>query len=339
MADQAAKNPRIGPGWLRIILFGAGFILVTVLLLIPAAMTLLSANLPAIKADPAHAMTNIMGSDQYLWLVVVLEALVSFITVFVFWKFIDRRSLDQLGFQLTGFAAEAASGFFIGPAILGISALLLMFTGHVQWLDITLDFNALFISFGLMVLVAFSEELVFRGYILANLLDSFSANSKGRSGDLSDVPLDANGLSSRNKYIALGISALLFAIFHLANPGMSTLAFINLIMAGILLGLNYIHTRNLWFSILFHLAWNFFQGPILGFKVSGLNLPTLLQAETKGDMMLTGGDFGLEGSILNTAVSLTAILVLAWAFERKYNSRKISGNDARNHPATSVPTA
>ncbi len=44
-------------------------------------------------------------------------------------------------------------------------------------------------------------------------------------------------------------------------------------------------------------------------------------AEPKGDLFITGGDFGLEGSILTTAVSLITILILAWAFERKYRSK------------------
>src|SRR5258708_25291372 len=146
-----------------------------------------------------------------------------------------------------------------------------------------------------MALIAFSEELVFRGYILGNLLDSVG-----------------------NKWVALVLSSVLFAAFHFTNPGIHTLAFVNLLLAGLLLGINYIYTRNLWFSFLFHLSWNFFQGPILGFRVSGLNLPTLLVAEPKGDLFITGGEFGLEGSILNTTVSVIALCVLALVFEKKY---------------------
>jgi len=133
---------------------------------------------------------------------------------------------------------------------------------------------------------------------LGNLLDSFA-----------------------NKWVALLISGILFAAFHFTNPGIHTLAFVNLFLAGLLLGINYIYTRNLWFSFLFHLSWNFFQGPLLGFRVSGLSLPSLLVAEPKGDLFVTGGDFGLEGSILNTLVSVIALLVLALYFEKKYASQ------------------
>jgi membrane protease YdiL (CAAX protease family) len=174
----------------------------------------------------------------------------------------------------------------------------MMASGHLEWVDISFDPSSLFVSFGLMALIAFSEEMVFRGYILGNLLDSFA-----------------------NKWVALLISGILFAAFHFTNPGTHTLAFVNLFLAGLLLGINYIYTRNLWFSFLFHLSWNFFQGPILGFRVSGLSLPTLLVAEPKGDLFITGGDFGLEGSILNTLVSVIALLVLALYFEKKYASQ------------------
>ena len=40
-------------------------------------------------------------------------------------------------------------------------------------MDIILDPRALFLSFGTIVLVAIYEELIFRGYILINLLESF----------------------------------------------------------------------------------------------------------------------------------------------------------------------
>jgi hypothetical protein len=173
----------------------------------------------------------------------------------------------------------------------------MLVSGHLEWTDIVWDPSSLFVSLGLMALIAFSEELVFRGYILDNLMESFS-----------------------NKWVALIISSVLFAAFHFTGPGIHTLAFLNLFLAGLLLGVNFLYTRNLWFSFFFHLSWNFFQGPILGFRVSGLVFPSLLQTETKGDLFITGGDFGLEGSILTTLTAFIAFFVIAWAFERKYNS-------------------
>jgi membrane protease YdiL (CAAX protease family) len=311
MSDKAAKKPLVKQAWLRVVLFGIGFAIITLLIAIPAVIAILYAHSKNqdITANLAEALPKLLAGN-FLWLVVLLECVVSLLSVWIFRVFVDRRSFSSLGLRPDGYFSESVIGFFMGPALLGICSLGLLFSGHLKWVDISFDPQSLTISLGLLLLIAFSEELVFRGYVLGNLLETFS-----------------------NKWVALAISAILFAIFHITNPGMHSLAFANLFLAGLLLGLNYIYTRNLWFSMLFHFSWNFFQGPLLGFNVSGLHLPSLLIAETKGDLMITGGEFGLEGSMLNTAISLTAVLVLGWAFEWKYRAANAaSGNIAPGKP-------
>jgi uncharacterized protein len=295
MSERAEKNPAIRQGWLRVLVFGAGFCILSLLIAIPAAMLGAGVGVDQLKDNPVATLSGLL-TGEWLWLMILVEFVVSAVSVTIFRVWIDRRSVMSLGWSLEDFPGEAVTGLFMGPALLGISALLMLATGHLEWVDMIWDPSSFFVSLGLMAFIAFSEELVFRGYILNNLMDSFA-----------------------NKWVALVISAVLFAGFHFTNPGIHTLAFANLFLAGLLLGCNYIYTKNLWFSFLFHLSWNFFQGPILGFRVSGLSLPSLLVAETKGDLLITGGDFGLEGSILNTVVSVIALCILAWAFERKYN--------------------
>lgn len=307
MLDQAIKKPRISQGWLRLAAFGGCFCIITLLVAIPAVVILADIPLKDLWPNPIPTLAGQL-TGPHLWLMLVLELVISLISVGCFRIWIDRKSMGSLGLEYNGYATESVTGLFMGPALLGIVALLLLVSGHLAWVDIVWDPSSLGVSLGFMVLIAISEELVFRGYVLGNLLDWFDQQSP-------------DGVAPEtNKWLALGVSALLFAAFHATNPGIHTLAFLNLFLAGLLLGVNYIYTRNLWFSICFHLSWNFFQGPIMGFRVSGLSLPSLLQIETKGDLFLTGGDFGLEGSILNTAVSLIAILVLIWAFGRKYRS-------------------
>lgn len=240
MTDLTTKNPRIKQGWLRVILFGLGFIIITLLISIPVAIGLFFSNLDELKADPTHAIASLL-QGSHLWEMVLLEFVVSLTTVGLFRTYIDRRSISSLGLQLSGFTQESIIGFFTGPALMGLLALLLMATGRLQWVDITFDPSTLFISLGMVVLIAFSEELVFRGYVLGNLLESFS-----------------------NKWVALLLSALCFAIFHFSGPGITPLAFANLFLAGILLGVNYIYTRNLWFSFFFTPQLELFPGPHIG---------------------------------------------------------------------------
>ncbi|HEX4372213.1 MAG TPA: CPBP family intramembrane glutamic endopeptidase [Puia sp.] len=290
MNENINSKPLISQGWLRVLLFCVAYFAIILLIATPIILLVKSS-----VDDPKTDITALMNGD-YLWVTILLTALVLFILVFIFRKFIDRQTFASLGFELDGFFADAASGFFIAPAILGIGTIILYFSGHLLWLDVNADFSKLFIAFGMVVIIAFSEELVFRGYILNNLMQSF------------------------NKWIALFISAILFAAAHSLNPGINLLSVGGLFLAGILLGINYIYTKNLWFAILFHLSWNFFQGPILGYKVSGVSVPTLLEQELKGDTVITGGDFGFEASMINILLLLIAISVLYFIYEKKYKT-------------------
>jgi len=300
MSDPITKTPVFRQAWLRVLLFGCAFCLMTLLIGVPAIMALTGIGWQDLLSDPAGTILKLLAGN-YLWLLILLEFVISLLSVGIFWWWIDRRKWSELGgwWTLDSFVPEAIAGLFLGPALLGLASIAMLLSGHLEWTDIVWDPNALFISLGYMVLIAFSEELVFRGYILGNLLETFS-----------------------NKWIALGISAVLFTGYHFASPGTHALAFLNLFLGGILLGLNYIYTKNLWFSFMLHLSWNFFEGPMFGFHVSGISFPSLLQAEPKGDLMITGGDFGLEGSMLVMLLLPTTILVLAWAFQRKYGTSR-----------------
>ncbi|HVS95804.1 MAG TPA: CPBP family intramembrane glutamic endopeptidase [Puia sp.] len=312
MTEETIKNPVIRRGWLRVLLFGACFIVLTLLIAIPAA--LLVAHVPAdqLEHQPIAALSGLLTGD-YLWLMILVELVVSLVSVGVFRKWVDRGPGIAEGWSPEGFTNEGLTGLFMGPAVMGVVALILFATRHLEWTDIVWTPSPLFVSLGMMALIAFSEELVFRGYVLDHLMGSI-----------------------RNKWVALAVSAALFSAFHFPNPSIYALAFVNLFLAGLLLGINYIYTKNLWFSFLFHLSWNFFAGPILGFHVSGLSQPSLLQAESNGDLLITGGDFGLEGSILTTVVATIAFFVLAWAFERKYSA---SPARAKEPPLAPPPTA
>ena len=143
-----------------------------------------------------------------------------------------------------------------------------------------------------MALIAIIEEVVFRAYILNNLLQSL------------------------HKWAALGVSAAMFTLAHASNPGISTVAIGNLLLAGALLGINYIYTRNIWFAVFFHFSWNFIQGPVLGYTVSGLQLQGILHPDLKGPWWVPGGSFGLEGSFITTCLLALALLFLYIIYEK-----------------------
>lgn len=113
-------------------------------------------------------------------------------------------------------------------------------------------------------------------------------------------------------YLALIISALLFGALHLINPNSSLPAAIGLaVQAGLLLGAAYIYSRNLWFPIALHFAWNFTQSAIFGANVSGNSASkTLITSKIEGAEWFTGGQFGPEGSIQATLFCLTPTILL-----------------------------
>jgi CAAX protease family protein len=291
------KNPLIRQGWLRVLLF-----LIFFLLIIFAASALVGVLILVAKKRTGSGQAPIsiedLMSGDYLWLTSIISLISSLMAVFVFRKFIDRKKFLSLGFEWKGYERDAGAGFFLAPVILGFGTLILYFSKHLQWTDISFDGNDLFIELGIMIMVAISEETVFRGYILSNLMESL------------------------NKWVALAISALLFTLFHLNNPGIGFIPILNIFIAGILLGLNYVYTKNLWFAILFHLSWNFLQGPILGYKVSGINLPTMLQTSLSGSELLTGGAFGFEGSVIALGLILITCMVLYLTYEKFLANKK-----------------
>jgi uncharacterized protein len=280
------KKPLIRQGWLRVLIF-----YILYLLLVSAAMSVLPRLSRSLSGTEAPAGNLVSG--QFLWLMVLMIMIISVVLVLVFRLLVDKKKFSSLGFSSTGYM-DGLSGFFLALAILGTGTLILYFSGHLQWTDVIFNGNQLFIQLGLMAMIAFYEEAVFRGYILNNLMESFG------------------------KWIALPVSAFLFTLFHLGNPGMNIVPLANIFLAGVLLGINYIYTKNIWFAVLFHFAWNFFQGPLLGYKVSGIDFSSLLQTELKGDLLLTGGEFGFEGSVLDLALTLIAILILYLAYEKKF---------------------
>lgn len=235
-------------------------------------------------------------SELFLPVRMIILLAISVLTVYFFQKKIDKQNLISHGFQLKNNLVHAVVGFALGLLLSGTGTFILIGNHNLQWTGIEYNTIALLTGFGVMVMVAFSEELVFRGYILSNLL------------------------LSMNKWMALIYSALIFTLFHISNPGINILAIVNIFLAGLLLGINYIFTKNLWYSLLFHFAWNFYQGSILGYKVSGISFQPLLAQQLTGQSIMTGGTFGFEGSAVTSVLTLISISLLAWTYTKRYEA-------------------
>jgi uncharacterized protein len=289
MVINNPAKPLIAQGWIRALLFCAAIILATVL-----SGSLMGVVLAATgNADLAKDLQtlSLLGLLMAIFIGIALSV--------VFRLFIDRKPVISLGFDnLDEHRYEPLTGLLLAIVLMGLGALILYFTGALRWVDMRFDGPDFFIQLILMLLVSTSEEMVFRGYLLNNLMESFG------------------------KQKALVASAGLFTLAHVFNPEITPIGIANIFLGGALLGINFIYTRSLWFSIGLHFGWNFIQGYLLGFAVSGYNAPTLLQQELKGHPVLTGGAFGVEGSIVTTGLLLAGLSLLYFMYERKYAAVK-----------------
>jgi uncharacterized protein len=282
MNKAVSSNPLIGHGWLRVLLF-----------VIPLAGLVIFIG----RFGHAGAISGQLQPGFYD----LVFFIASVILTYIFRRWIDRKSFASLGLLVNGYLRDAIAGGMLAILMVCICSLILRWTGHLRWTDIIFDPRSLFLMLGSTALAAFGEELVFRGYILSNLMLSF------------------------NKWLALLISAILFMTFHMPWP-FNFIPLLNILIIGLILGLNYIYTRNLWFSVCFHIGWIFLEGPVLGFSGVGTK-QSLLQFDIQGGDNITGGTVGLEGSFVFTIISLMSLIVLYLFLQRKTNlqSRPIPG--------------
>jgi uncharacterized protein len=155
-------------------------------------------------------------------------------------------------------------------------------------------FNTSVESLGLMVFGFIYEEVFFRALLLSGLV----------------VVLGGR------KWLAILISAALFGIIHLNNPGASALSAFGNALGGIIYGMAFLGGKNLWLPMGLHFSWNFSQGPIFGFPVSGMDFGGMVIQEPTGSTLLNGGAYGPEaglvGIVFRFVIMLLVVLYLQW---------------------------
>ena len=232
----------------------------------------------------------------------------AFISLLVFFRVtvIEKRSFSSIGFNKNNWLKKYSLGFLIGLAMMSIIVLILFPFGYItveknpiQPVGISAIASVLIILLGWIIQGA-TEEIVTRGWLL-------------------------NVLSTKyNIGVGLLISSTLFGLMHLTNPNVNYIAVINIILVGLFYGLYVIKTNDLWAVCGMHSAWNFAQGNIFGFKVSGLDVSvgSLIDLNLVGSDFVTGGIFGPEAGITATFILLASIGILLFIDKKRYFSNK-----------------
>ncbi len=158
----------------------------------------------------------------------------------------------------------------------------------------SLDFSCL-VGFLWFLPGASAEELFSRGFILNGLFMLLPGK--------------------QNRWVAVAVSAIVSGFLHAINPHASALSVLGNTLGGVVYILAYLRSGRLWLGIGLHFAWNFVQGTILGFPVSGNMSPAILTQPIPSNIILTGGAYGPEAGLIGMGFRFVAIIaiLLMWS--------------------------
>lgn len=288
---QSPDEPRLRAGWRLLVQ--------TILLFMLFICAGVPLGLLAVFTEIELSDSLSLGLNQVIGIFAITSS------IFLARRFLDKRSIGSLGLKLNKWApldilAGVAITFFMMGTIylIEVSAGWLTFEGFAWQNDSLLTvFGGTLGMLVVFILVGWNEELLSRGYHLQTLT------------------------SGLNIYWAVLISSAIFGILHLGNPNADAKFFVagGIFIAGVFLAYGYLATKELWLPIGLHIGWNFFEGVVFGFPVSGLDIYRLTHISVNGPDLWTGGPFGPEaGLVLIPGILVGTALVYGYSrFIRK----------------------
>jgi membrane protease YdiL (CAAX protease family) len=244
----------------------------------------------------------------------ILVLLVLTGTVLAAVSLVDRRTFHDLGLGLDQrWFRDLLAGLALGVAMVASVVFVALLVG-VATIDGTLVTRegellaglpavaGVVLGAGFILVLAFLEELLFRGYLLVNVAESLA-------GSLDDA---------RAVLVAVVVSSGLFGLAHALNPDASLLSALNITLVGVVLAGGYVLTERLAIPVGIHVAWNYALGFGFGLPVSGLTTGVaLVEVAFDGDALVTGGGFGPEGGLLALVAVAVSIGGLALWIRRQ----------------------
>ena len=228
-----------------------------------------------------------------------LFSFVFILLLFIFWvKFIEKNPLSTLGFIKKNWLKYLGWGILISLLQMGVIAIVYQVGGIGSFELNELSLEPILFILGLFpfwLLQGGTEEVATRGWLLTRIA------------------------ARTNLPLAIAISSSLFGFLHLGNSGVTFLSVLNIVLDGVLAGLLLVYTDSIWLVVAQHGTWNYVQGNLLGFQVSGTGADASIFSFTMGSGpdWLTGGEFGAEGSIITTLVLLLSVVIVYRLGERR----------------------
>ena len=249
--------------------------------------------------SPGNGTASIQEFFYHYFLYYELFSFVIILFLFIFWvKVIEKNALSSLGFVKRNWLKYLGWGIMISLVQMGVIALVYQVSGIGSFVLNVLSLEPILFILGLFpfwLLQGGTEEVATRGWLLTRIA------------------------ARANLPLAIAISSSLFGFLHLGNSGVTFLSVLNIILDGVLAGLLLVYTDSIWLVVAQHGTWNYVQGNLLGFQVSGTGADASIFnfSMGAGPDWLTGGAFGAEGSIITTLVLLLSIVIVYRLGERK----------------------
>ena len=249
--------------------------------------------------SPGNGIASIQEFFYHYFLYYELFSFVIILFLFMFWvKVIEKNALSSLGFVKRNWLKYLGWGIMFSLVQMGVIALIYQVSGIGSFELNELSLEPILFILGLFpfwLLQGGTEEVATRGWLLT------------RIATRTNLPL------------AIAISSSLFGFLHLGNSGVTFLSVLNIVLDGVLAGLLLVYTDSIWLVVAQHGTWNYVQGNLLGFQVSGTGTDASIFSFTMGSGpdWLTGGEFGAEGSIITTLVLLVSLVIVYRLGERK----------------------
>ena len=270
-------EPRLRAGWRLLIQ--------TVLFIIFSGIVFSATRFFPSENDSASLLIN-----QVLNLIAITGS------VYVARRWLDKRSFESLGLKLSKQTwIDILAGIGITFVQMGFIYIVMLALGWLTFEGFAWQFDptstvitGVLTFFVVFVFVGWNEELLSRGYHLQTI---------------------ASGI---NLFWGVIISSAVFGILHLGNPNATWVSAAGIFFAGIYLAYGYIRTRQLWLPIGLHIGWNFFEGVVFGFPVSGLDIYALLRIKVSGPELWTGGAFGPEAGLIVLPSILLGVILIYW---------------------------
>lgn len=288
------KRGEVRSGWKIAVVMGTILVITFIISSVIGAIIsvfLISANggIQRMMDDMAAVM------QQWQWVLNIVQSGVMIAVVVFAWKKIVKRDLTEMGLpSLKRHKGELGWGLLFGIVSITIVFAVLVLTGNAQVASWTPSFSAALIQYLLVfIMVGFSEEIFFRGFVMATLRQT------------------------RSIAVVVFVSSVFFSLAHSLNASFSLIPFINIVLVAGLFAYMYLQSGNIWMAIGFHITWNYFQGQVFGMPVSGMQQSGMLMTQYAQGNILNGGGFGPEGGLVATAIILLGFLFVRWYYRDK----------------------